>query len=166
MKSWDSNLCLTGVFITIRVLTMCYNLYFILPDLYTMLITCKNMNSNNYWQHTDEPFITNVSYFNALICWVAWLFWICVIYINLIVLVGIAGITLIMSFSKTPEAYLPERVPLYFKVFCAQFCKKFQERISSYVLGTKFDKEFKYNLMKNQELSSSTAFSKHKVIFK
>jgi len=45
----------------------------LISDYGLILKETSDIQIKNWWKDSDEPFITNCSYFNAVICWILWL---------------------------------------------------------------------------------------------
>ena len=68
------------IFYSIRFILFGYMTYTIIKDIIYLMVRTITIVRGNWWQHEDEPFLTNCSLFTAAVCW---LIWICVL--NLIV---------------------------------------------------------------------------------
>lgn len=64
-----------------RLTILIYFLIIVVPDFGHILRETSVIQNNNWWQDPDnEPFITNISFFNALICWVLYIFFAVLLY--------------------------------------------------------------------------------------
>jgi hypothetical protein len=43
-----------------------------MPMAWKLVVIVYYMNHENWWKNPDEPFFTNGSVINAMICWVLW----------------------------------------------------------------------------------------------
>lgn len=70
VKCLDFTLLL--ILMVMRTALLCYWLYYLMPMAWKLVVIVYNMNHENWWKNPDEPFFTNGSVINAMICWVLW----------------------------------------------------------------------------------------------
>jgi len=68
-----------------------------LPSMFWMFCFSMTLFKENWWHHKTDPFFTNCSPYNALICWFLWLifemsFWILCFYAIILSIFLIVGI--------------------------------------------------------------------------
>jgi hypothetical protein len=56
-------------FFIVRLIAMVYLFFVIIPDFCHLLKETSHLNSKNWWKDDGEKFITNISVFNAIMCW-------------------------------------------------------------------------------------------------
>ena len=77
---------------SIRAVLVFYYLGVIIPNFIYFYIETWYLNANNWWISKDEPFFTNESIFNALICWFIWSYIIFILQIMIYIYLPILGI--------------------------------------------------------------------------
>ena len=77
-----------------------------------------NLSKVNTWKTKEEPFWTNESFFNALICWVIWFLNISMLYILIFYAFLLVGIAVVFLFKKGPKQTL-QQVYKWIKIFAA-----------------------------------------------
>jgi hypothetical protein len=61
------------IFILIRLSILLYFIYILYPKIRDLIIITCTINKDNYWKDKSDPFITNDSTFNAVVCWIIWI---------------------------------------------------------------------------------------------
>jgi hypothetical protein len=123
------------------------------------------MNHENWWKYPDEPFITNCSAFNAMICWSMWTFSRMFIFFFMYIF----PFVLIQLFVK----YRMGRPwGEYLKVVFCDYCGKcwhfiFVSYIGSIILGTSIDNLTSYSLrlagVREEEFKSDEQIEREKL---
>lgn len=67
------NAILLGLCAFVRIIVAICMIHTTYYDLLTGLEVCWTLNTDNWWTNSGEPFLTNDSYFNALVSWVYWI---------------------------------------------------------------------------------------------
>lgn len=92
----------------IRLIVMIYIFFFILPDFSQLLRDTSHLNSKNWWKNDEEKFLTNISPFNAAMCWFLYgifafiLFFVIYMYIPVVIIANL--IYLIRESPSTRQA--------------------------------------------------------------
>jgi hypothetical protein len=58
---------------TLRFLILDYVIYMSIFHFLPFLLKVWNLGGENNWVARDEPFTTNVSFFNCMVCWFVWI---------------------------------------------------------------------------------------------
>ena len=61
------------ILMVMRTAMILYQFIVLLPLSWKFIKMTYYLNQENWWKHPDEPFFTNCSIFNAILCWVMWL---------------------------------------------------------------------------------------------
>lgn len=73
----NSNSCwkkmVRGLFVVLRSIAVIYFICWVIIDLIRIDIFTITIIWQNWWRNSKENFRTNVSWLNAMICWILWL---------------------------------------------------------------------------------------------
>ena len=104
-------------------------LIYVLPFILKCFYETWNLNSKNWWQSSEENFLRNESWYNALICWIIWTFLIVIenailVYFTILTILAIALIKdsgfRYFSMFLSQELYLLSRA-IFGRTFCFIF---------------------------------------------
>jgi len=67
--------CLEPFLVLFKVFQLAVYFYFIFWQQFCKILVVKwwNANTMNWWKSKNDPWITNASYFNAVLCWFTYL---------------------------------------------------------------------------------------------
>ena len=101
-----------------RAVILTYYICVVFPDIIYFYLDTWFLNTNNWWVSKSEPFFTNESIFNAIICWFLWSLLILslqiIVYIYLPLLLIVLLYALIVYISKNGSGAICKAICVFF----------------------------------------------------
>ena len=77
LDSWSQNLTIRSplqwILMILRFIIIIFVLYMSFMFFLPLLLKVWDLGSRNNWVSHTEPFITNISTFNCIVCWIVWI---------------------------------------------------------------------------------------------
>lgn len=168
---------LTVFLVILRIILLCYNIFYVIPDIVSFVKMCYYLNQVNTWHYYHEPFFTNCSAFNALCCWIGWSFWIVIIYF-FVAMIYMVAVYIGVVILAEPDVFL-RKYREFVNGPAQRLLKQSWDKLNSFIMGKYFDseaqnmRELHRNRLINddyykrdQEEKSKTYFQNNKTSFK
>lgn len=88
----------------VRLACLLYFFLIIIPDFGHLLKETSELQNKNWWQSDDEPFLTNVSSFNAIVCWALYIFFCFFLYFVLYMYLPVIFVVNFFALMREPPA--------------------------------------------------------------
>ena len=88
----------------VRLAALIYFFFVILPDFYNVLKETSQLHAKNWWNSEEEDFVTNISPFNAIICWIFYIFFAFLLFFVIYMYVPVVIVANIITLMREPPS--------------------------------------------------------------